>query len=93
MVDKATENPDRQGHIRYVPSAHLVYKRESPDGTFEELWIYNVDDMQKGIAIRKAILAGTDIDTNKTSSESDEQHYTVWSVGNGECLNIKGLKQ
>jgi len=91
VVNKATENPDRQGVIRNVPGAHLVYKRQSPDGTYEELWVYSVDDMQKGVSIRRSILAGTDIKVNKTSSESDEQHYVVWSVGNGECLNIKGL--
>jgi hypothetical protein len=91
VINKATENPDRQGLIRNVAGAHLVYKREQPDGRFEELWVYNVADMQQGLTTRRAILAGTDIKLNKTSSESDEQYYVVWSVGNGECLNIKGL--
>ena len=91
VADAATEDPDRQGMIRNVDGAHLVYKRKQPDGTFEELWFYLVNDLQQGMKNRKAVLAGTDINMNTTSSEDGDQHYVTWGVGNGECLNIKGL--
>ena len=37
-------DPNRSGIIRTVNNAHLVYKRQSETGTFEELWIYNIHD-------------------------------------------------
>jgi len=89
--DEAEADPDRQGLIRTVPKAHLIYKREQNDGTFEELWIYNIGDIRNDMATKKAILAGTDIPTNRTRSEDGEQECSVWSVGNAELLLIKGL--
>jgi hypothetical protein len=94
VVDKATENPDKQGLIRSVPGARLVYKRESQDGTFEELWFYNSKDMTSSMQIRQQILSsGTDIKGNNPASEDGKQFFTLWSSGNGELLNIKGLPQ
>lgn len=91
MANKATEDPDRQGLIRKVPSAHLVYKRQTEEGNYEELWVYNVGGMKDELEVRKAILAGTDIPVNKTRSPDGSQTYEVWTSGNVEMLLVKGL--
>ena len=91
VASNATEDPDRQGVIRAVKKAHLVYKRESGDGGFEELWVYNVGTMKDELETRKAILAGTDIPPGKTASPDGTQTYSIWSTGNAELLSIKGL--
>lgn len=91
VVDQATSDPNRQGLIRTVKDAHLVYKRESEDGTFEELWLYNSTALQDEMQIKKAILAGTDIPTNKTQSPDGTQTYEIWAVGNGAMMLIKGI--
>lgn len=90
-VSDDIEDPDRQGLIRTVKKAHLVYKRETEDGTFEELWIYNVDTLRAEMDIRKAILAGTDIPPGKMSSPDGSQTYQLWSAGNAELIIIQGL--
>lgn len=88
-----TQDPDHQGLIRAVPDAHLVYKREVADGTFEELWIYNVTTLQDELLnVRKAILAGTDIPVGKMQSPDGSQTYTMWSAGNAELLIVQGLQ-
>lgn len=87
------DNSDRQGVIRDVPGAHLVYKRKTSDNTFDELWIYNIGKTQDELQIRKAIIAGTDIPVSKTSSPDGNQSYQVWAAGNAELLNIVGLPQ
>lgn len=91
IADKATQDPDRQGVIRKVKGAHLVYKRETEAGTYEELWLYNVADIKTDFSVRRAILAGTDININKTQSQDGSQSYKLWSVGNAEMLIISGL--
>lgn len=91
IADEATEDPNRAGLIRTVKGAHLVYKREAEEGQFEELWIYNVDDLRKEMDIKKAILAGTDIPPNKMSSPDGSQTYEIWSAGNAELLMVRGL--
>lgn len=91
VASNATEDPDRQGAIRAVKKAHLVYKRESGDGGFEELWVYNIGTMKDELETRKAILAGTDIPPGKTTSPDGTQTYSIWSTGNAEMLSIKGL--
>lgn len=91
VVNKATENPNKQGAIRTVPGAHLVYKREQKDGTYEELWMYKNDDMRAALQVRRDIIAGTDIPVNKSTSEDAKQSYTVWTTGNVEMVNIVGL--
>lgn len=92
LVDQTTEDPDRQGLIRTVKGAHLVYKRQIEDGTYEELWQYNIGSMRDELEVRKAILAGTDIPTNKTRSEDGSQTYKLWTAGNAELLVISGLQ-
>lgn len=91
IADEATSDPDRQGLIRTVKDAHLVYKRDTEDGTFEELWIYNLTTLRGELDVKKAILAGTDIPTNKTRSPDGSQTYEIWSSGNAEMILIKGL--
>lgn len=91
-LDDEEEDPDRQGLIRVVPDAHLVYKRSAEDGSFEELWIYNTgDSYESEIDTRRAILAGTDIPLNKMTSDDGSQSYTVWTAGNGQMVHITGL--
>ena len=87
------DDPDRQGNVHYVKSAHLVYRREQEDGTFEELWIYNVGDEaeRKAEEIIRDILAGTDIDDTQIRSEDGAQEYTLWTIGNAQMLKITGL--
>lgn len=90
IAHDATDDPNRQGTIRAVKKAHLVYKREGDDG-FEELWVYNVGSMKDELDVRKAILAGTDIKPGKTASDDGSQTYSIWSAGNAEVLRITGL--
>ena len=90
IAHDATDDPNRQGTIRTVQKAHLVYKREGDDG-FEELWVYNVGSMKDELDVRKAILAGTDIKPGKTTSDDGSQTYNIWSAGNAEVLHITGL--
>lgn len=92
-MDEDMVNPDRQGMIRVVADAHLVYKREQPDGFYEELWIYNIgkDVASDNIKIKQNILAGTDIPNNSTQSEDGTQSYTLWTCGNAQLLKITGL--
>ena len=96
IVDKAVEDPNRQGLIRTVKKAHLVYKREAEDGTFEELWVFNVGDLKDELKTRKAILSGTDIPAGQTSSPDDgngiAQEYKMWTAGNIEFIKITGLQ-
>lgn len=87
------EDPNRQGLIRTVKKAHLVYKRQTEEGTYEELWMYNTTSLSDEIAIRKSILSGTDIPVNRTSSPDGEQEYETWSAGNAELMLIRGLPQ
>ncbi len=87
----AEQDPDKQGLIRTVDKAHLVFKRQTEEGTYEELWIYNVGKLQDELEIRKAILAGTDIAPSQKRSPDGDQSYDIWSAGNAELLHIKGL--
>lgn len=86
-------DPDRAGLIRYVKGAHLVYKREQDDGTYEEMWIYNSGEFKKDIEVKKAILAGTDIPPNATQSPDGAQTVKMWSAGNADIVHITGLPQ
>ncbi len=92
-ADEETGNdPDKQGLIRKIPGAHLVYKREGEDGAYEELWMY---ELKKGFRdeydIRDDILAGTDIPPTQTKSPDDSQSYTMWTAGNMQLMKIVGL--
>lgn len=87
-------DPNRQGLIRYVKGAHLVYKKKNEEGTFDELWNFGTgdsDDIKDSLEVRRAILAGTDIPPRALKSENGQQSYTLTTLGNGQLLHIKGL--
>lgn len=85
-------DPNRAGIIRTVDNAHLVFKRQSEDGTYDELWIYNIhSDTNDEMDIRRDILAGTDIPAKKTKSADGKQQYIVTTMGNAQMLKITGL--
>lgn len=86
------EDPDRAGVIRTVDDAHLVYKRQTEDGSFEELWLYNIgNSVNDELNIRRDILAGTDIPPKATKSPDGSQHYAITTLGNAQYLNVMGL--
>lgn len=93
MEKQEWDDPDRQGAIRNVDGAHLVYKRQVDDGSFEELWVLKQGDKKIGgvLDIRRDILAGTDIPVIKTKSDDGSQTSDSWNVGNIQYLEIKGL--
>lgn len=85
---------DFQGEIRTVRGANLVYKRKTEDGNFEELWVYNVgNDIKRETQIRRAILAGTDIDPGSQESKDGSQRSDTSTIGNVQFLYIDGLPQ
>lgn len=76
---------------RTVKGSHLVYKRATEEGSYEELWIYQTDNIKNDQTIMKAILAGTDIPAGKMKSEDGMQSYEMWSAGNAQMIKIEGL--
>ncbi len=85
-------DPDFQGVIRTVTGACLVYKRKTEEGTFEELWVYNVGkNMRNEVKTRRAILAGTDIPAQSVSSEDGTQEVETTTIGNAQFLRVAGL--
>lgn len=82
---------EKQGLIRVVPNAHLVYKKQSEDGSYEELWAFNVGRNFKDNDTRKQILSSTDIPPDKVESDDGTQRYEIWTRGNIQLMNIKGL--
>jgi hypothetical protein len=90
--DAEPEDPNRQGSIRYVEDAHLVYKRQGADGSYEELWIYTSDDdVRRDFRIKKAIIAGTDIPEGEVATEDGNTSYTETRIGNLVYIEITGL--
>lgn len=86
------DDPNRQGAIRSVEDAHLVFKRQNDEGTFEELWLYkDGDDFKSEIDIKRNIMAGTDIPKNQSHTNDKSQESKLWSVGNIQMLHIWGL--
>jgi hypothetical protein len=93
ISNQASEDPDRQGVIRSVKGARLVYKRQCPDGTFEELWIYNSGkQLRDELKIRQAIVADTDIIPGKMRSADGSQSYSCSTMGNAELIQLVGLQ-
>lgn len=89
-------DPNKEGpSIRHVDGAHLVYKRENPQGTFDELWVYKITDggeeIRNELKIRRDILNGTDILPNKYSSEDGTQKLEIVTIGNAQLLRISGM--
>lgn len=85
------EDPNHAGTIRRVPGAHLVYKRRSPDGTFEELWVFKSEDFDTSSKIQQGVLDATDIPPKHTKSADGSQSYTITTMGNAQVIHIKGL--
>lgn len=86
------DDPNRQGLVRTVKGAHLVYKRKNEEGSYDELWVFGTgnNDIKDSLEVRRAILAGTDIPPRALKSENGQQSYTLTSLGNGQLLHIKG---
>jgi len=90
------EDPDRQGAIRVVKNAHLIYKRKDDNNMYTELWVYK-QDMSKQISseIYNAIIAGTDIPKGSRASEDGSQTVKTWEIGPPEStlsyVEIKGI--
>ena len=85
---------DREGVLRTVKDAHLVYKEQGNDGSFTELWIYNIrseNNAADELNTRRAILAGTDIPPKKTKSPDGTQSYSLTTLGNAQYMYITGL--
>lgn len=89
-------DPDRQGDIRTVPEAHLVYKRKNENNLFDELWIFKMNQHDTWtMKTFDAILAGTDIPKGSTTSDDGSQTVERWEVGDPKntlvFVEIKGL--
>ncbi len=94
--DAQVEDPDRQGYIRTVPNAHLIYKRKDQNHQYTELWVYKRDSNKTAtLTIYDAIISGTDIPRGDSSSEDGSQTVSTWEIGpidNTVCyVEIKGL--
>lgn len=86
------EDPNRQGLIRKVPGAHLVFKRKEEDGTFNELWVYKIQkDIRDDSKVRQQILAATDIPIERMQSADGSQQYDLWTIGDVQMMHIVGL--
>lgn len=87
-----SDDPNKIGIIRQVDGAHLVYKRQTANGTFEELWIYKLgDDIISSDKVKQAIVAGTDIPRDKMQSPDGSQKYEVTTMGDAQYVKIIGL--
>jgi len=97
LADGEEVNNDQQGQVRHVKAAHLVYKAQEDDGTWTELWHYNIgepgqnEQVRSDQQIRDDILAGTDIPKNQITSEDGSQQYSLWTAGNAQMMQVKGL--
>lgn len=86
------QDPNKEGLIRRVPGAHLVYKRKVEDGTYNELWVYKIQkDIREDAKVREQILAGTDIPIQKMQSDDGTQTYDLWTIGDVQMMSIAGL--
>lgn len=94
--EEGEEDPDRQGDIRVVKGAHLVYKRKSDNNLYDELWIYKQNQMDTWtLKTYDAIIAGSDIPKGETQSADGTQHVDRYEVGNPKntlvFVEIRGL--
>lgn len=91
--EETAEDPNFQGIIRTVKGANLVYKRQMPDGTYTELWLFNIgNDLKQESITKRAILAGTDIEPSSAEQSQDgKQNMETWSAGNVQFLSLTGI--
>lgn len=81
-----------EGIVRAVKGAYLVSKKQQPDETYTEVWMYNVGKKFDDEAnIRKSILSYTDIDPARNFSEDGSQEAVLTTVGNVQFLTVTGL--
>jgi len=98
-TEKKPEDPSRQGIIRKIDGAHLVYKRKNDSGTFDELWMFGFQNvfvnknLKRTVNIKRAILAGTDIPVKDTRSPDGSQSCEHRIIGDAQFLFISGLPQ
>lgn len=86
------EDEDYQGNIRTVKGAHLVYKRMTEDGTYDELWIYNVGKNKPAEQkIRNAILAGAGTGDNMGEEGEEPKQPETYTVGNVQYIKLTGV--
>lgn len=86
--------PGAEPTTRTVKGARLISKTQESDGTFTELWAYNTkEDFHQTEQIRQNILQGTDILSHIMQSEDGSQTCSMWSCGNLEMIQIKGLPE
>lgn len=89
--EEEEEDPDKQGMIRTVRGAYLVYKRLSDNNNYEELWVFNKTNIKTQTKVKNDILAGTDIDPVKLISPDGTQSANTWARGNVQFLTVNGL--
>jgi len=91
--DGKEENKNRQGLIRTVKGAHLVYKHQNETDRYDELWVYKTKNngVFQDLDIKNDILSGTDIPINSAKSEDGEQEYDIWHSGDTVFLKIFNL--
>lgn len=86
------EDPNFQGIIRTVKGANLVYKRKNTTDSFDELWVMNIgNDMKKESLTKRAILAGTDVDSVSGQSPDGKQEMELWSCGNIQFISLTNI--
>ena len=87
------EDDNRQGIIRTIKGAHLLYKRKDTDGTYTELWTYDIGkNLKDEYNIRAMILNGTDINHKTGASDDGNQFFELWTSGDRQFMEIKGLE-
>lgn len=90
--DEEAEPSRYEGIVRAVKGAYLVSKKQQPDDTYTEIWVYNTGkDYKSEAEVRKSILAGTDIDPTKNFSEDGSQEAVIDSVGNVQYITLTGM--
>lgn len=87
------DKQNKQGIIRYIKGAHLVFKRKNPDGLYDELWMFKTSNLKDDENIKQTIIAGTDIDKTVGESEDGVQTYDMWTSGDITILKILNLPE
>lgn len=94
---KPIVDPDRQGVVRIVKDAHLIYKRKDDHNKYTELWVFKENKISKTAGrTYDAILAGSDIPKGYVQSPDGSQTVVKWEVGPPDntliYVEIKGMQ-
>ena len=86
-------DPNRQGLIRNVDGAHLIYKRQNSTEQYDELWVWELQSrkIDDEIKVKKNILSGTDIPIDAQKSKDNEQYFELKTIGNVSFMKIFNL--